>query len=72
MRNEADIEAYWERELGESVTILAMGWVHSPAEYSLHVGGTHIVTLKRLEEIEDYLASYFMKRDLVTERGIDG
>lgn len=63
MRNEADIETYWERELGESVTILARGWVHSPTDFALYIGGTYMVAFKRLGEIESWLETYFMKRE---------
>lgn len=55
------VESYWTAELGEPVEIVAVGWVDYPSEYALHISGTHVVAFKRLEEVEDFLDSYFVR-----------
>ena len=54
-----DVETYWSEELGEGVDIVPVGWVNMPTEYALYVSGTHVVSFKGLDEIEDYLDRYF-------------
>lgn len=55
-----DVETYWSKELGEGVDIVPVGWVNMPTEYALYVSGTHVVSFKGLDEIEDYLDRYFV------------
>ena len=54
-----DVETYWSEELGEGVDIVPVGWVNMPTEYALYVSGTHVVSFKGVDEIEDYLDRYF-------------
>lgn len=56
-----DVETFWTRELGQRVEIITRGWVDYPTDYGLWVEGTFMVAYKHLDEIEDYLAVYFMK-----------
>lgn len=57
------IEKQWSDELQEDVQIVSRGWAHSPDDYALHIGGTFVVAYKRISEIEDYLARYFMVKE---------
>lgn len=56
----SDVETYWSEELGEGVDIVPVVWVNMPTEYALYVSGTHVVSFKWLDEIEDYLDRYFV------------
>lgn len=55
-----ELQDYWTKELQEEVSILPMGYVSNPTEVGLWVGGTFITSYKRLDEIENYLETYFM------------
>lgn len=57
-----ELETYWSTELKEEVIILPMGYISDPTEVRLWVGGTFITAYKHLEEIENYLETYFMVR----------
>lgn len=56
------VERQWSKELDEDVEIVPRGWAHSPTDYALYIGGTHMISYRKVEEIEDYLARYFMVR----------
>lgn len=58
-----ELQAYWSEELQEDVQILPMGFVATPDEVGLWVGGTFITSYKRLDEIEDVLERYFMVKE---------
>ena len=57
------IEEFWAKELGQEVEIVSRGWVHSPQDHALYIGGTFMVAYKHLDEIEDWLARYFMVKE---------
>lgn len=60
MNEVLDLETYWSKELGETIEIVPRGWVHSPEDFALYVSGVFVISFKHLDEIEDYLARYFM------------
>lgn len=53
---------YWSQELAEEVQIVKNLWATEAPDYAVYISGVHVVAFQRLQEVEDYLGKYFMKR----------